>query len=212
MSPRRYDMTRKRASVAATRRRIVEATLKLHGEKGIFGTSWADIAREADVAVGTVYRNFPSLDELVPACGQLLMERIKPPDPSDIHSIIGDATDPTVRLTRVAECIFAFYERGGKHLESDIRERELPAMKEWEDYMRSMVAGFVAEALKDLPLAGEDVQRLSFLLDQPTYAAMRARGLSTGDAVETVVDVFTRALGLELDRAKTEAGPFVPEA
>lgn len=38
--------------------RIVEATLKLHGQKGIFGTTWQEIAQEADVAIGTVYKHF----------------------------------------------------------------------------------------------------------------------------------------------------------
>ena len=38
-----------------TRRRIVEATLALHTEKGMFDTSWRDIARRADVSAATVY-------------------------------------------------------------------------------------------------------------------------------------------------------------
>ena len=66
MSPRRYTMTKKLALATETRQRIVEATLKLHGEYGIFGTSWKDIATEANVSVGTVYRYFPTRDQLVP--------------------------------------------------------------------------------------------------------------------------------------------------
>ena len=38
-----------------------------------------------------------------------------------------------------AEELFAFYERGGRHLEADIRERELPAMQEWEACLRDTV-------------------------------------------------------------------------
>ena len=66
MAPRKYTMDKRKAAVEETRQRILEATLALHSEKGIFGTSWQDIAHRADVSVGTVYKHFPSLDELVP--------------------------------------------------------------------------------------------------------------------------------------------------
>ena len=69
--PRDYDMTRRAAQVAATRERIARATLACHGRQGVAATSWKDIAAEAGVAVNTVYRHFPSYDELLPACGAL---------------------------------------------------------------------------------------------------------------------------------------------
>ena len=77
--PRHYDMSKRALAREETRRRIVEATAKLHGERGVFGTSWQDIAKEADVSVATVYAHFPSLDELLPACGAHVMELIRPP-------------------------------------------------------------------------------------------------------------------------------------
>ena len=67
-------MSRRAAAVAQTRKRIVDATLELHGEQGIAATSWDDIAARAGVGVGTVYRHFPSLDELVPASGEITMQ------------------------------------------------------------------------------------------------------------------------------------------
>ena len=76
-------MDKRKAAVQETRQRIVEATLALHAEKGIFGTSWQDIARRADVSVGTVYKHFPSLDELVPACGELMYAITRPPSLED---------------------------------------------------------------------------------------------------------------------------------
>ena len=65
-------MTRRASAAAQTRRRIVEATRELHIEQGIAATSWDDIAARAGVGVGTVYRHFPSLDELIPACGEIV--------------------------------------------------------------------------------------------------------------------------------------------
>lgn len=146
--PRKYDMSRRAAAREQTRRRIVEATAKLHGEKGVFGTSWREIAEEADVSVATVYSHFPSLDELLPACGQLVMERARPPAAAAAAEVVGDTDDLRERLVRVAHELFGFYERGGPHLEVDARERELPGMREWEESQRATVLAFVREALQ----------------------------------------------------------------
>ena len=69
-------MSKRAAAAARTRERIVDATRDLHGEQGIAATSWEDIAARAGVGVGTVYRHFPSLDELIPACGEITMRAI----------------------------------------------------------------------------------------------------------------------------------------
>src|SRR5918998_1326742 len=53
MSPRTYDMSKRAAAVARTRRRTVDATRELHTEQGIAATSWDDIAARAGVGVGT---------------------------------------------------------------------------------------------------------------------------------------------------------------
>ena len=79
MSPRNYDMSKRAAAAAQTRQRIVDATRALHAEQGIAATSWDDIAARAGVGVGTVYRHFPSLDELVPACGDVTMQVARAP-------------------------------------------------------------------------------------------------------------------------------------
>src|SRR5438552_15646145 len=81
MAPRTYRMTRRAAGNEATRKRIVDAAIALHAEKGAVGTSWPDIAKRADVALGTVYRHFPSLDQLVPACTSEHAPRTRPPGP-----------------------------------------------------------------------------------------------------------------------------------
>lgn len=202
MAPRRYDMAGKRAATAEFRQRILDATLNLHGQKGIFGTSWKDIASAADVSVGTVYKHFPTLAELVPACGELLMERLQPPQPDQIGEIIGDAKRPAERLLRVAKALFDFYHRGGAHLESDLRERELPAMREWEDYLRAMVTGFIREALVENNISEETAVRISFLFDLPAFNAMRIRGMGPETASETATELAI--LWLSAHQPKTQ--------
>jgi AcrR family transcriptional regulator len=200
--PRRYDMTRRAAARAETREKIVEATAKLHGEKGVLGTSWQDIAQAADVSVSTVYAHFPSLDELLPACGQLVMSRVRPPSAESAGEIIGDATDTRERLRRVGDELFAFYERGGPHIEVDVRERELPGMREWEEWQRATVAALVRAALDHERPEAATVQLISAFFDLATYKALRTRGIGTRRAAETATEV---ALGL-LARGQSTTG------
>jgi len=62
-------MERRTLAAKETRRRIVDATMAAHAELGIAETSFQDVAERADVAVGTGYRHFPRLEDLVAACG-----------------------------------------------------------------------------------------------------------------------------------------------
>jgi len=66
---RGYRQGRRGETVAATRRRIVEATAALHNEQGIAATSLKQIARRAGVSVGAVYHHFPTYEDAVRACG-----------------------------------------------------------------------------------------------------------------------------------------------
>ena len=182
-------MTKRTAAKAETRQRIVEATAKLHGERGVFGTTWKDIAEEADVSVATVYSHFSSLEELLPACGELVMQRVRPPSPASAAAIIGDAKGPRQRLERVARELFAFYERGGPHIEVDVRERELPGMREWEESQRATVASLVRAALDGERRDTRTVQLISALVDLGTYRALRTRGVGQKRAAQTVAEM-----------------------
>ncbi len=186
MTPRAYDMTNRETAKAETRRRIVEATVKLHGERGVLGTTWKDIAQAADVSVATVYGHFSSLDDLLPACGALVMTRIRPPQAESAATIIGEATEPVERLERVANELFAFYERGGSLIEVDIRERQLPGMREWEESQRATVAALVRAALKGQSVTRSSVPLISALFDLSTYKAMRNRGVGQKRAARAV--------------------------
>jgi AcrR family transcriptional regulator len=52
-------------SQAARRRRVIDATLRLAATGGFDGVQMRDVAAEADVAVGTVYRYFSSKERLL---------------------------------------------------------------------------------------------------------------------------------------------------
>jgi AcrR family transcriptional regulator len=66
--PRSYNSEKRKQLESELRQRIVEATVALHAEKGASATSYKDIAKRADVAIPTVYKNFPDLSGLFYAC------------------------------------------------------------------------------------------------------------------------------------------------
>jgi AcrR family transcriptional regulator len=191
LSPRKYTMDNKRrAAIEETRRRILEATLALHAEKGIFGTSWQDIARRADVSVGTVYKHFPSLNELVPACGELMYAITRPPSLEDAPDIFAEAQALEERVRRLVEVLFGFYERGAAYIETDFQERRLPAVREWEAYMRATIAGLVREALLPARPDEDTVEAVSALLDFYTFKSFMDRDIPKEQAAKTINEVI----------------------
>ena len=190
MTPRKYTMDKRKAAVEETRRRILEATLALHSEKGILGTSWQDIAKRADVSVGTVYKHFPSLDELVPACGELMYAITRPPSLEDAPQIFAGASSLEERLERLISELFDFYERGASYIETDFQERQLPAVQEWEAYMRATIAGLVREALVPAGPDERTVQAVSALVDFYTFKSFLDREIPKEQAAKTIDELL----------------------
>jgi len=190
MTPRTYRMDKRRTAAAETRRRIVEATLALHSEKGMFDTSWTDIAERADVSVATVYNHFPSLDDLVPACGALIMAITDPPTLADAPKIFGDAHAPTERLARLISEMFAFYARAEPYLEVGPKERQLPVVQEWEAGMRATREGLAREALRPVEPDERTVRAVSALLAFPVFKSFRRHDVPMPEADEIVREML----------------------
>ena len=77
--PRRYESPRRREQAAATRQAILEAAERLFAEHGYVGTSVAEIAEEARVALKTVYAVFGTKAELLRALWNLRMHEPRTP-------------------------------------------------------------------------------------------------------------------------------------
>ena len=139
-------MTGRASAVAQTRRRIIDATRALHTEQGIAATSWDDIAARAGVGVGTVYRHFPSLDELVPACGEISMQIIALPDPRGVFERI-DA--PAERIERLVREVFAIYERGAPEMRVIRNEPEMhPSVAAAGEAIEALLTALVDAAVE----------------------------------------------------------------
>lgn len=190
MTPRKYTMDKRKAAVEGTRQRILEATLALHSQKGILGTSWQDIARRADVSVGTVYKHFPSLEELVPACGELMYALTRPPSQEDAPQIFAGARTLKERLERLISELFDFYERGAPYIETDFQERRLPMVQEWEVHMRDTIAGLTREALQPVRPDETTVQAVSALVDFSVFKSFVERSVQKEQAAKIMGEVL----------------------
>src|SRR4029453_12739193 len=94
---RRYELKQRAQRQADTRRRILEATVALHAERGLVGTQMTDIAQRAGVDRVTVYRHFPDPASLFKACAAHYYSVHPPPDPTTWAAI----ADPEARLRHV---------------------------------------------------------------------------------------------------------------
>jgi AcrR family transcriptional regulator len=141
---RRYRQRRRAESAAATRRRIVEATIELHDEQGISGTSVRDVAGRAGVSPATVLNHFPEMGQLIHACGELSAQLM----PMPTTFVLAGARDRRERVHRAAAALFAWYERmarGWNHLQID-RER-IPEVDRWLRDVDASHRRLVAEAI-----------------------------------------------------------------
>ena len=86
--------------------------------------------------------------------------------------------------------LFDFYERGAPYIETDFQERQLPAVVEWEAYMRSIIAGLVREALVSAGPDERTVQAVSALLDFSTFKSFLDRDIPKEQAAKTMGEVL----------------------
>jgi AcrR family transcriptional regulator len=195
MSPRKYDMSKRAAAVARTRQRIVDATRELHSEQGIAATSWDDIAARAGVGVGTVYRHFPSLDELIPACGEITMQVVALPDPATLPALFEQATEPAERIEGLVREAFAIYERGGPELRAIRREADVhPRVAQDRDRLDDSLSALVDTALGPLDATQQDGAVARAIIDLNTWEALRDHGLGPAESVTAISDMLASRL------------------
>jgi AcrR family transcriptional regulator len=109
---RPYRMRQRRELVDRTRQRITEAAVRLHTSVGPSETSMSAVAEAAGVTRLTLYRHFPSKDELFGACMGHWRSLHPPPDPERWRAI--PAFDARVRAA-LAD-VYRWYDQNGDDL------------------------------------------------------------------------------------------------
>ncbi len=118
---RPYEMRKRAETMAATRQRITEAAMELHGTVGPARTTITAVAERAGVQRHTVYRHFPTEDDLFAACSGHYLATNPLPDVDEWSAI----ADPEQRLAHALEELYGFYERTEAMFSNILRDEEL---------------------------------------------------------------------------------------
>jgi AcrR family transcriptional regulator len=102
---RPYRMKRRAELEEATRRRITESAVKLHGTLGPSRTTMSAVAEHAGVPRSTLYRHFPDEAALFDACSAHWGKLNPAPDPGAWAVV----DDPAERLRLALEQLYAYY-------------------------------------------------------------------------------------------------------
>ena len=190
-------MSKRAEDVEATRRRIVEAAVRLHGTVGPAGTTIAGIAAEAGVTRLTVYRHFADDEALFAACTAHWFSQQVPPDPE----VWSKVADPEGRLRAALTDLYRFYRDGQDMLTLSHRDRAaMPASQRERLAARDVY-------WRDLLLApfrvrGARRRRVGAVLGHavafPTWRSLCVdQGLSDSEAVDAMVALAMATATLE---------------
>jgi TetR/AcrR family fatty acid metabolism transcriptional regulator len=198
----RATPARRRQRTGDKHERILRAATKVFATRGFFGAQVADVAREADVAAGTVYLYFKSKDDLLIA----IFERTMSEAIAEGRAALAGISDPVARLREVARL----------HLERLGRDRHLAVVFQVElrqstKFMERFSAtqlreylGIIRDTIADGQAAG--VIRSSI---NPTLAAkmlfgaldematnwmLSRRRYALASAVDDVIDLFVHGV------------------
>jgi AcrR family transcriptional regulator len=178
-------MGRRAATVDETKRRILEASLMLHSQRGVTGTSWQDIADTAGVSIGTVYYHFPTVDDLVPACSGLGRQM----RPAPTSEIFRGLRGKKARIKALVQALFSHYEAvRGPYGFTLIERRTVPILAKLADELLGQYRSLVKDAFEGSADA-ETVAKVEALVDFRVWDSMQERGLSKEVIVATVTDL-----------------------
>lgn len=194
---RRYRKRRRSEQERATRERITEAAVKLHGTLGPARTTVSGVAKEAGVQRATVYRHFPDEAALFEACSAHYWAANPMPDPGEWSAI----SDPAVRLRRALTDMYAFFRRTEGMLEKTSRDAPLvAAMAKPVSAFRGYLEMAVASLIGGRPERGRARHRmqaaLGHALSFPTWQSLvRQQGLDDAEAVAVMAALVESAGG-----------------
>lgn len=187
--PRKYELRQRAATAAATREKILAATIALHAEQGIAATSYKDIAQRASVGLGTVYHHFPTLDELIMACGGRLMEITRPPDPTLFENMRSRRS----RIVKMVSEVFAWYERYPAWRRGLCDEDKLDVLARGVARREGLLRRFVAAGLSP-QTSPETVTLVRALIDFEVYRTLVKGGIDAQEAARRVAQTILQGV------------------
>jgi len=183
--PRRYQLKQRAERRDATRDRIVDAAVTLHGTVGIARTTISQIADRAGVGRQTVYRHFPDELSLVRACSGLYFDRHPLPDPGPWGAIAG----PRERFQTALRESYAYHRLTEPMIGQALAAMAgHPVMKEYHEHWHRAV-GVIASAWRVRGRQRELVRAaIGHAIGFPTWRSLvREQGLADEEAADLMV-------------------------
>jgi len=147
------------------------------------------IAERAGVGIGTVYHHFPTLDDTIIACGQMVMETYPPPSEAMFAGV------PTMkeRLRVLARALFGYLDRVGFDRVRPDADR-LPMVRKFVEEEQAHRIELTRAALAPFAIDRDLIRMSAALLDVGVYRALQQMGLTLDQAAETITDVIQARL------------------
>ena len=203
-SGRTYNKRVRAQREAATRERITEAAVKLHGTVGPARTTVSGVAQEAGVQRATVYRYFPDEESLFAACSAHYWARHPLPD-IESWKAIGDRRE---RARKGLSDFYAFYAANEAMLDKTSRDSHLvPAMDNARDAFLAFIDMAQGVLMAGRPERGAARRRTAAALGHALLFAtwqslVRAQGLSNGEAVAVALAMVEGAGAARAPRSR----------
>ena len=202
---RRYEQRRRAEQQEATRRRIVEAAIELHGTTGPARTTMSAVAERAGVQRNTLYRHFSDERMLLYACSALHGEQHPLPSPDDWREI----REPVARARRGLGELYAYFEQNEAMIANVLRDAEVdPVTREVSTVRLGEPLAALRGALLDgwARSRGRRRARLEAMLDlamsfHTWQSLVRDSGLASAGAAELMAAALGCAYGRPVDSA-----------
>jgi AcrR family transcriptional regulator len=192
---RPYKKRRRADSEAETRLRIAEAAMELHGSVGPARTTISAVAERAGVQRATVYRHFPTDEDLFGACSAHWASLHPPPDAGEWAGV----AEPETRLRAGLADIYAWYGSDVQMFVNTRRDAALvPAMRAPVVRGQAAMAGMIEALMKGRPERGNRRRRVLAAIRHAAafgtwYSLTQEGGLSDAEAIDAMLGAVEAA-------------------
>lgn len=204
---RTYRLRKRADDIADTRRRIVDAAIRLHGTIGPAATTISALAEEAGVTRLTVYRHFPDDHALYAACSAHWAASQVLPDPQAWRRV----ADPARRVHTGLSDLYRFY-REAEPMLTNVRRDHAALPTELRQQAHGTDVQHRDVLLEPFPITGARRIRVRACLGHAvsfwTWRSLCVdQGLSNRDAVRVMTELVVFTAGLTLPNSRHQGEP-----
>jgi AcrR family transcriptional regulator len=191
---RPYRMTKRAEAEAATRRRITESAVELHGTLGPARTTISALAEHAGVRRATVYRHFPDEAALFAACSAHWRAQNPYPALAEWAAI----EDVDARLARALSDLYGHYRRHERMMSNLLRdEGVLPVLAQTLAGYRRYLAAAQDTLMAGRTASGSTQRRVGAVLGHAlAFPTWRSLALDQGLEDPEIVHLMDRLVAV----------------